>query len=191
MINSKQDLINFLNNEPKINEEEQADHDRILDAISGANGDIFENTTLPGHVTVSGFVCSEDLSTLLLIKHNKLGMWMQPGGHSDGNHNTVDECIREVTEETGLKAQNITLFQEEPINVDIHDIPKDVKRGLGQHHHLDVQYVFTCNPEDVELNKQESEIYDISWFTLDEILEKYNEAKLGRVIEKIRELKNT
>ncbi|HAN31188.1 MAG TPA: hypothetical protein DCQ06_06275 [Myxococcales bacterium] len=48
----------------------------------------------PGHFTASAFVVSPDRSSLLLIKHKKLGRWLQPGGHIEAEDTTVESAAR-------------------------------------------------------------------------------------------------
>lgn len=189
MIKSEEDLVELLQNSPKDTEEESNDHARILTAIGNANGDIFENTTLPGHVTASGIICNKELDHMLLIHHKKLDIWIQPGGHSDGNHDTLDETYREVVEETGISRDQLELVQQEPIDIDIHDLPADTKRGIGEHNHLDVRYLFTVDKDSVIFNMQEDEVHAIKWFSFDEILKDQSDSRLERVVNKINSLK--
>ncbi|HEY6909072.1 MAG TPA: hypothetical protein VI356_06870, partial [Myxococcales bacterium] len=37
-----------------------------------------------GHLTGSGFVLDASRSRVLLLHHKKLGRWLQPGGHGEG-----------------------------------------------------------------------------------------------------------
>ena len=68
----------------------------------------FENTNLPGHITGSSLIVDKTFTHTLLTLHSEINKWFQPGGHSDGNSNTILEAIREAIEESGLK--NLTLF---------------------------------------------------------------------------------
>src|SRR5258706_12466368 len=62
----------------------------------------FHRDHLPGHITASAWIVNEDFSKVLLILHAKLGRWLQPGGHADGDENVLSVASREAEEETGL-----------------------------------------------------------------------------------------
>lgn len=50
--------------------------------------------------TVATFVVHED--KLLMLYHDKLKMWLPPGGHIEPNELPDDAAVREVREETGI-----------------------------------------------------------------------------------------
>jgi hypothetical protein len=45
---------------------------------------VFERRHAPGHFTGSAWTVSQDGSRVLLTHHRKLNLWLQPGGHADG-----------------------------------------------------------------------------------------------------------
>ena len=47
--------------------------------------DCFLRCCLEGHITASSWVLSPDGRRFLLVHHKKLGAWLQPGGHADGD----------------------------------------------------------------------------------------------------------
>ena len=55
------------------------------------------------HLTTSCVVVSPDFSSVLLLFHKKIGEWIYPGGHADGDWFLLRSALRECTEETGLK----------------------------------------------------------------------------------------
>ena len=55
------------------------------------------------HFTVSGFVVEGD--STLLHWHQKLRIWLPPGGHIDPDEDPVQAVVREVLEETGIPAE--------------------------------------------------------------------------------------
>ena len=90
-----------------------------------------DETADPCHVTSSGIVVDDD-GLVLLHRHKRLGIWLQPGGHVDPGESCEEAVRREVREETGLDA---TLdATASPLHVDVHDGP----RG---HLHLDVRWL--------------------------------------------------
>ena len=57
----------------------------------------------PGHITASGLVLSPTGERVLLVFHNRLQLWLQPGGHVEPCDNDVlTTAVREVQEETGI-----------------------------------------------------------------------------------------
>jgi 8-oxo-dGTP pyrophosphatase MutT (NUDIX family) len=83
------------------------------------------------HLTASGFVVGT--RGTVLHRHRRLGIWVQPGGHVDGNEDPEHAALRETTEETGL---TVVHPPSGPLllHVDCHVGP----RG---HTHLDLRYV--------------------------------------------------
>lgn len=92
----------------------------------------------PGHFTASGFVLNSARDSLLLIRHKKLGLWLQPGGHiEEGDADFLAAVRREVREETGLC--NLRLM-ERLYDVDIHEIPE--RHDAARHLHFDLRALF-------------------------------------------------
>jgi 8-oxo-dGTP pyrophosphatase MutT (NUDIX family) len=103
-------------------------------------GDAFSRAQLsPGHFTASAFVLCPERRRLLLIRHPKLGRWLQPGGHIEA---TDASCLcaarREVWEETGVG--DLGLLEPGIFDLDVHAIPGTPREG--PHAHFDVRYAF-------------------------------------------------
>lgn len=62
----------------------------------------FDETADPTHVTASAIVLGAD-GRVLLHRHKRLGIWLQPGGHLDPGESCEQAALREVAEETGLE----------------------------------------------------------------------------------------
>src|SRR5690606_30720642 len=65
-------------------------------------GDPYVRDRLEGHFTASSWLVSRDGARTLLTHHRKLGLWLQPGGHADGDRDLARVALREAGEETGL-----------------------------------------------------------------------------------------
>jgi 8-oxo-dGTP pyrophosphatase MutT (NUDIX family) len=114
----------------------------------------FDETADPTHVTSSAIVVGP--RGVLLHRHKRLDMWLQPGGHIDEGETPEQAAVRETLEETGLTP----IGEPEFVHVDVHPGP----RG---HTHLDLRYLIHTdgNPRPAEGESQ-----DVRWFTWDEAL---------------------
>jgi 8-oxo-dGTP pyrophosphatase MutT (NUDIX family) len=167
----------------QIRQYETADSDEIgfkkkfLDLLLHA--DAFQRTHLPGHITGSSFIVSDDLKHTLLVHHAKLNRWLQPGGHADGDPNVVGVALREANEETGLK--NLTLLQNGIFDLDIHTIP--ARKDFPQHEHFDVRYLFRGSMDEEVVVSEES--HDVKWVPLKDLERFNNERALLRMRDKL------
>lgn len=91
----------------------------------------------PGHFTASGFIAGPDGTAVLLIHHEKIGKWLQPGGHIEPDDESIEGAARrEIEEETELIAMRSLGL----IDIDIHQFPA---RGDDPAHlHYDIRYGF-------------------------------------------------
>ncbi|MCL2198256.1 MAG: NUDIX domain-containing protein [Defluviitaleaceae bacterium] len=123
------------------------------------------------HFTATGFVF-DDEGRVLMIKHKKLGVWLPPGGHVDENELPCAAVLREVFEETGVRARVVSTARGDvqgmelalPMEILLEDI-----EGDGSHNHIDLIYL--CRAEGAELRPQEAEIDGIGWFLPSQVLE--------------------
>jgi 8-oxo-dGTP pyrophosphatase MutT (NUDIX family) len=111
----------------------------------------FERSNREGHFTGSSWLVSADGERVLLMHHRKLGRWLQPGGHADGDPDLARVALREAEEETGLS----DLVVEPAIfDIDRHWIPE---RGLEPGHwHYDVRYVVRARGSEAFVLNEES-----------------------------------
>ena len=117
----------------------------------------------PGHFTASGFVMSEDASSLLLILHKKLKLWLQPGGHIEGSDPSwLAACRREIEEETGLVDCELI---DELIDIDVHPIP--AWGAELPHLHFDLRALYRTR--DVNVHAGAGVVF-ARWFPLQSIV---------------------
>ena len=101
----------------------------------------FSRLNKEAHFTASGFVISN--KKVLLIFHNKLQKFIQPGGHIENDdENLLGAAKREVEEETGLKVVPCREFKSIPVYIDIHKIPYNKNKNEPEHYHYDCMFAF-------------------------------------------------
>jgi 8-oxo-dGTP pyrophosphatase MutT (NUDIX family) len=91
---------------------------------------------------------------VLLIFHPYIKQWFQPGGHIDDGELPIEAAIREVYEETGILCEP-TDGRLDPIDIDLHEIPTNPKKGEGAHLHIDLLFLLQVidereSPEDIQ-----------------------------------------
>lgn len=96
----------------------------------------FERSLLQGHVTGSAWLVHPDEQHVLLTHHRKLDIWVQLGGHADGDSDVLGVACREAVEESGLS--NIAVVDPRIFDLDVHLIP--ARAGEPAHYHYDVRY---------------------------------------------------
>lgn len=111
----------------------------------------------PTHVTTSAIVVDR-AGRVVMHRHRRLGIWLQPGGHVDPGEAPEDAVVREVLEETGCGASH--LLGDRPLHVDVHEGP----RG---HVHLDVRYLLAL-PPGATFRPATGESQEVAWMTYDE-----------------------
>jgi ADP-ribose pyrophosphatase YjhB (NUDIX family) len=133
---------------------------------------------LPGHVTASGVVISRDRKKILLSFHAKLKMWVQLGGHADGNPHLHEVAYREAQEESGI--DDLYLPSQIPFDYDIHEIKANSKEPA--HLHYDARYLIIASHDNYTIS---SESLDLKWVQIDRIKEYTEEASVVRLLRKL------
>lgn len=148
-----------------------------IDAFLVEHGPVaLTRACLPGHLTASCVLWSHDRERFLLHHHRKLDLWLQFGGHCDGEGDTQSVAVRETLEESGIAVSWVT---PHPIDFDVHTIP--ARPGEPEHLHLDVRYLAVA-PEDAR-EAISDESLALRWWTPDEARREKLDASLRRMIE--------
>ena len=144
----------------------------------------FERELEEGHFTGSAWVLNPARSHALMLKHRKLGMWLQPGGHADGDADITRVVLNEVSEESGVDLGNVRLISEQIFDVDEHVIPANTKDP--QHKHFDIRFLVEIHDSlDIPGNDEST---DIGWIALHDISRFNNARSFFRLVEKTRRL---
>ena len=145
------------------------------------------------HFTATGLVFNSENQVLMLF-HNKLQVWLPPGGHIEENELPDDAVLREIFEETGIKAE--ILFDKQELTLSDNDC-RELKcpfivlleniEGDWSHNHIDMVYV--CASLNEEITIQKSEASDIGWFSTEQINELITFKIVRQTIKKAIEYK--
>jgi 8-oxo-dGTP pyrophosphatase MutT (NUDIX family) len=150
--------------------------------------DCFDRHCLPGHVTASAWIVSDDLERCLLTHHRKLDRWLQLGGHADGDPDVVAVALREAEEESGLRGFEVlsrdAVGRPRPLDVDVHLIP--ARRNEPAHEHHDIRFLLRA-PAGQKLVQSEESI-DLGWFSRDAFRRIADEPSLLRMADKAEAL---
>jgi 8-oxo-dGTP pyrophosphatase MutT (NUDIX family) len=138
----------------------------------------------PGHVTGSAWIVAPEGDAVLLTHHRKLDLWVQLGGHADGDPDPLAVARREGLEESGLPALEALdpwtgAAPSVPFDVDIHEIPE--RKGEPAHLHFDVRFAFRAPHRAVVVS---DESHDLAWVPLARIADYTREESMLRMAGK-------
>jgi 8-oxo-dGTP pyrophosphatase MutT (NUDIX family) len=140
--------------------------------------DAFERELAIGHFTGSAWLVSQDGTRVLLTHHRKLGLWLQLGGHADGEKDLERVALREAEQESGLDGLCVEagLF-----DLDLHRIPA---RGAdAEHWHFDVRYVVRAGENEAFVVSDES--HALAWRAIVEVAnDEVADASVRRMAKK-------
>lgn len=139
-----------------------------------AHPDALHRTCLEGHLTGSALILDDARERILLMLHTKLGLWLQPGGHADGEGHLGAVALREAWEETGVNGLRLA---GPAVDCDIHTIPE--RKGESEHLHLDVRHVVLAPANAQEVGNHESQ--ELRWVTIDELEKLAGDKSLVRL----------
>ena len=109
-----------------------------------------------GHFTGSALVLSADGTRMLLMHHRKLGRWLQPGGHADGDPDLAAVALREAAEESGLQGLRC---DGRLLDLDRHLIP--ARGPEPEHFHYDARFVVHAGAD--ERFRVNAEAHALAW----------------------------
>jgi 8-oxo-dGTP pyrophosphatase MutT (NUDIX family) len=135
---------------------------------------------LLSHYTATGFVLNKNRDKILFIFHKKLQLWLPPGGHVDEGELPHEAVLREVFEETGVRAHiidpigvlNLTEDEPEkqmptPYAIFHEKIP--AYGNIAAHLHYDFLYHMQAVEE--AIRHAEREVVEAQWFDWQQVQE--------------------
>lgn len=152
--------------------------DQFIDFVN-RNPDCFERSLEEGHITGSGWIVDEAGARTLLTHHRKLDLWLQPGGHADGESDVLSVALKECLEETALPG--LRPVSEEIFDIDIHGIP--ARKDEPAHFHYDVRFLFRNVGSDNYVVTEES--HDLAWVEMSRLEDYTTEWSMRRMRDKV------
>jgi 8-oxo-dGTP pyrophosphatase MutT (NUDIX family) len=139
---------------------------------------------LPLHFTASALVVHPETQRVLLRWHDKLGRWLQVGGHADpGEADPLRIALREAAEETGLT--DLVPWPDAALR---HAAVCQVRASAAepQHEHADLRYIFATG--DPEAAVPENERSPLRWLTFGEAIDLVGGNNLRHTLDRARAL---
>lgn len=160
--------------------DDQHEQTMLLNTINfiEANPACFERSLLQGHITGSAWILNHERTHALLMHHQKLDKWFQPGGHCDGDPDVSAVAAKEAFEETGIE---VTLIAPGVFDVDHHVIPE--RKDVPEHIHYDIRFLFEAEKLVDELPSN-AEAKAVRWIPLNEVSGYNNTPSIMRLVEK-------
>lgn len=172
------------------NEQEKVDKEVIIDLIN-KNNNILNRTSKDYHLTASSWIVNETFDKILLVYHNLYDSWSWTGGHADGDSNLLNVAIKEAKEETGIT--NIYPLSKNIYSLEILAVDGHIKKNeyVNSHLHLNITYLLCASSND-ELKIKPDENSNVSWFNIDEVVDKssekwFREHIYSKLNEKLKE----
>ena len=154
-------------------DEEQEDYDSLIEFITTNQG-CFEREN-PGHITGSVWIINNEETHALLTHHKKLGMWLQLGGHADGDPHIPTVAMKEAVEESGI--EDLEFVIEGIYDIDIHPLPS---KCLA---HYDIRYILKAPPNAIYTVSHES--HDLAWVEIAQLSEYTTAPSVERMARKM------
>lgn len=154
--------------------------DRFIDFVA-AHADCFERQLAVGHITGSAWVVNRAGTNVLLTHHKKLNLWVQLGGHADGDPDVFRVAQREAEEESGLSG--LVAVDGRLFDIDVHRIP--ARGDVPEHLHWDLRYAFRATGgEDFVVS---AESHDLRWVDIRQLEAYTQEESMQRMARKWRD----
>lgn len=175
-------LLHLINNYAP-SEEEKVFVKPFQDLILSGGRYLYRDHLVPGHITGSALLLSNDRTRVLMNHHKSLNKWLCFGGHADGEADILEVARREVVEESGI--EDIEVISTTVFDLDIHPIPSNHRKGEPDHLHYDIRYVFVARDEAFKIS---DESLNLKWCGIDEASGLSSSSGMKRLLMKARHL---
>lgn len=160
-MNLKKDLEKYIS----YNEQEDRDKEQYLKFINDFDN-VLTRENIYAHFSASAFVVNKQRTKMLVVYHKINDGWIYPGGHADGEEDLLSVAVREVEEETGLKAK---ILDKDIYSIQSAPVKGHIKKGkyVSAHLHLDVLYLMEADDK-IPLTYREDESKGVKWISFEE-----------------------
>ncbi len=156
----------------------------VLELLATSAAPFSRSTVAPGHVTASAFVICPDMERVLLIHHAFLRLWLQPGGHVEvDDADLASACRREIVEETGVSSLMQLDGFPNLLDIDVHAIPANPRKGEAAHRHFDLRTLWLAQDDALV---DTGEVLAVRWVPFDQLDELTSDASVRRAVGRIR-----
>jgi 8-oxo-dGTP pyrophosphatase MutT (NUDIX family) len=142
------------------NDYEESCRLRMLQLLK--NSRCFFRDCTPAHFTASAWLINKTGDKSLLLHHRKLNLWLQPGGHADGDTDLLAVAIKEAQEESGIEA--IVPVYPDIFDLDIHAVGTAGAPDYLEHY--DVRFLLQVQSDEALVGNAES--LDLKWLGIDD-----------------------
>ena len=146
-------------------EQEESDKEQYLKYMDEFE-DVLTRNNIFGHFSASAFVVNKERTKMLVVYHIINDGWIYPGGHADGEEDLLSVAVRELEEETGLKAK---VLDENIYSIQSESVKGHIKNGkyVSTHLHLDVIYLMEADDK-MPLVYKDDESKGVKWVSFEE-----------------------
>ena len=142
------------------------------------HADCFERSLQIGHITGAAWIVNPTHDSVLLTHHRKLNIWVQLGGHADGNTDALAVAMQEAHEESGL--DHLSPISPEIFDLDVHTIP--ARKSDPEHLHYDVRFAVQHSGDGQFTVSEES--HDLAWVAIADLESVTREESMLRMAQK-------
>ena len=143
-----------------------------------AHENCFERSCASGHITGSAWLLDSRQERALLTHHRKLDRWLQLGGHSDGDPDSLAVALREAREESGLAVRPL---DDSIFDLDVHLIP--ARGDEPAHYHFDVRFALCADDARFRVS---DESHALRWIPIGEVDRLADDESVVRMARKWR-----
>jgi len=178
---SKAELIQSLEAYSPADELETEHQFNILNFLR-TESHCYERRNLKGHLTASSLILNHTRDMALMLHHAKLQIWLQPGGHADGETDLLGVAMKEAREETGIPSFKV--LSKDIFDIDMHLIP--LHKQVPAHYHLDIRFLLETDSSIPLISNHESN--QLAWIPLTEMNSYNKDESVLRMVRKVSQM---